>query len=96
MRYTDALVSLRWSGRKLAPLHVLMLPAALAGDAHASVSGSAPLSEIMKVGVILAVLSRVTAVVQRLNQWPRWAGAALALSPLVRWRSLALGLFVFD
>ena len=63
----------------LAPLHV-MFPAALL-CLHAGFGGML-VYEVVKAGVILAVLTRLVHVFQYLNHWPRWSALALALSPL--------------
>lgn len=82
--YVDGIAPLVWT---TAPL-VLALPAALIAM-HGGAGGKVAF-ELVKLGIILAVLTRVVAVLQRLNQWPRWACAALVLSPL----ALVLAVFM--
>jgi hypothetical protein len=74
--YRQALPPMVWT---LTPLH-LLFPAALLCR-PAGLAGMLAY-EVAKAGVIVAVLSRLTHVLQDLNHWPRWSAVVLALSPL--------------
>jgi len=74
--YAQALPPMTWA---LAPLH-LVFPAALL-CLHAGFGGLL-VYEIVKAGVVLAVLTRLVHTFQYLNHWPRWSALALVLSPL--------------
>jgi len=87
--YREALSPLVWT---LAPLY-LMFPTALLA-VHAGVAG-ALIYEIVKAGVILAVVSRLTLVFRELNRWPAWAALCLTLSPLVMALAGCVVLLVF-
>ena len=75
--YPQAIPLMIWA---LTPLH-LVFPTALIAT-HSGWVGSLAY-ELMKAGVLLAVLARMVSAFQVLNHWPRWANLALTLSPLV-------------
>jgi hypothetical protein len=74
--YRSAISPMIWA---TGPMH-LMFPIALVAS-RAGLAGVLAY-EIVKAGVILAVLSRIVSVIQRLNGWPRWASLGLVFSPL--------------
>jgi len=76
-RYGAGLSPLAWA---LAPLHLAFPTALLA--MHAGATGVL-VYEVVKAGIILAVIARLGLALRELNQWPPAAALALVVSPLL-------------